>query len=228
VSLSIIIPVLNEAENIPALLDSLQPLRRRGAEVVVVDGGSSDDTADLARAGADQVLLSAPGRARQMNAGAAAARGEILCFLHADSRLPEGADGLMINGLSHSRRSWGRFDVTISGTHPLLRVIACTMNWRSRLTGIATGDQGLFVTRSLFEAAGHFPDIALMEDIALSRQLKIYGAPLCIAHRLTTSGRRWEKHGVWRTMLLMWRLRLAYWLGADPDKLVLRYVRHKP
>ena len=102
------------------------------------------------------------------------------------------------------------------------------MNWRSRLTGIATGDQGLFVTRSLFEAAGHFPDIALMEDIALSRQLKIYGAPLCIAHRLTTSGRRWEKHGVWRTMLLMWRLRLAYWLGADPDKLVLRYVRHKP
>ena len=227
-SLSIIIPVLNEAENIPALLDSLQPLRRRGAEVVVVDGGSSDDTADLARAGADQVLLSAPGRARQMNAGAAAARGEILCFLHADSRLPEGADGLMINGLSHSRRSWGRFDVTISGTHPLLRVIACMMNWRSRLTGIATGDQGLFVTRSLFEAAGHFPDIALMEDIALSRQLKIYGAPLCIAHRLTTSGRRWEKHGVWRTMLLMWRLRLAYWLGADPDKLVLRYVRHKP
>jgi rSAM/selenodomain-associated transferase 2 len=228
VSLSIIIPVLNEAESIPALLDSLQPLRRRGAEVVVVDGGSSDDTADLARAGADQVLLSAPGRARQMNAGAAAARGEILCFLHADSRLPEGADGLMINGLSHSRRSWGRFDVTISGTHPLLRVIACMMNWRSRLTGIATGDQGLFVTRSLFEAAGHFPDIALMEDIALSRQLKIYGAPLCIAHRLTTSGRRWEKHGVWRTMLLMWRLRLAYWLGADPDKLVLRYVRHKP
>ena len=227
-SLSIIIPVLNEAESIPALLDSLQPLRRRGAEVVVVDGGSSDDTADLARAGADQVLLSAPGRARQMNAGAAAARGEILCFLHADSRLPEGADGLMINGLSHSRRSWGRFDVTISGTHPLLRVIACMMNWRSRLTGIATGDQGLFVTRSLFEAAGHFPDIALMEDIALSRQLKIYGAPLCIAHRLTTSGRRWEKHGVWRTMLLMWRLRLAYWLGADPDKLVLRYVRHKP
>jgi len=228
VSLSIIIPVLNEAESIPALLDSLQPLRRRGAQVVVVDGGSSDDTADLARAGADQVLLSAPGRARQMNAGAAAARGEILCFLHADSRLPEGADGLMINGLSHSRRSWGRFDVTISGTHPLLRVIACMMNWRSRLTGIATGDQGLFVTRSLFEAAGHFPDIALMEDIALSRQLKIYGAPLCIAHRLTTSGRRWEKHGVWRTMLLMWRLRLAYWLGADPDKLVLRYVRHKP
>jgi rSAM/selenodomain-associated transferase 2 len=228
VSLSIIIPVLNEAESIPALLDSLQPLRRRGAEVVVVDGGSSDDTADLARAGADQVLLSAPGRARQMNAGAAAARGEILCFLHADSRLPEGADGLMINGLSHSRRSWGRFDVTISGTHPLLRVIACMMNWRSRLTGIATGDQGLFVTRSLFEAAGHFPDIALMEDIALSRQLKIYGAPLCIVHRLTTSGRRWEKHGVWRTMLLMWRLRLAYWLGADPDKLVLRYVRHKP
>jgi rSAM/selenodomain-associated transferase 2 len=162
-----------------------------------------------------------------MNAGAAAARGEILCFLHADSRLPEGADGLMIDGLARSRRSWGRFDVRIDGMHPLLRVIARMMNWRSRLTGIATGDQGLFITRSLFEAAGRFPEIALMEDIALARRLKRYGPPLCIAHRLTTSGRRWEQHGVWRTMLLMWRLRLAYWLGADPDKLALQYVRQK-
>jgi len=227
VSLSIIIPVLNEAGNVPALLDSLQPLRRRGAEIIVVDGGSTDATANLARDRADQVIASPAGRARQMNAGAAAARGEILCFLHADSRLPEGADGLMIDGLARSRRSWGRFDVRIDGMHPLLRVIARMMNWRSRLTGIATGDQGLFITRSLFEAAGRFPEIALMEDIALARRLKRYGPPLCIAHRLTTSGRRWEQHGVWRTMLLMWRLRLAYWLGADPDKLALQYVRQK-
>ena len=226
-SLSIIIPALNEAEKIPALLDSLQPLRQRGVEVVIADGDSTDNTAALARNRADRIITSPPGRARQMNAGAAVANGEILCFLHADTRLPENADGLIIDGLTRSRRSWGRFDVSITGSHPLLRLIAHMMNWRSRLTGIATGDQCLFVTRSLFEAAGHFPEIALMEDIAFSRQLKIYGAPLCITHRLTTSGRRWEKHGVWRTMVLMWRLRLAYWLGADPDKLALQYARHK-
>ena len=227
-SLSIIIPALDEAEHIVATLDSLQPLRRRGVEIIVADGGSRDNTANLARERADQVLTAPAGRARQMNAGAAAARGEILCFVHADSRLPEGADGLIVDGLSRSRRSWGRFDVSIAGTHPMLRVIAQLMNWRSRLTGIATGDQGLFLTRSLFEAAGRFPEIALMEDIALTRQLKRYSPPLCIAHRLMTSGRRWEKHGVWRTMLLMWRLRLAYFFGADPDRLARQYVRHKP
>ncbi len=210
------------------MLDGLLSLRKRGVEVIVADGGSSDGTADLARSRADQVLITPPGRARQMNAGAAAAGGEILCFLHADSHLPEGADGLIVDGLARSRHSWGRFDVSISGKHPMLRVIAWMMNRRSRWTGIATGDQGLFMTRSLFEAAGRFPEIALMEDIALARQLKRYGPPLCIAHRLTTSGRRWEKHGVWRTILLMWRLRLAYFLGADPDRLVQRYARHKP
>jgi rSAM/selenodomain-associated transferase 2 len=227
-SLSIIIPALNEAESIAATLDSLQTLRQRGVEVIVADGGSRDDTIDLARDRADRVFVSPPGRARQMNAGAAAAHGEILCFLHADTRLPEGADGLIVDGLARSRHSWGRFDVAISGKHPMLRVIAWMMNRRSRWTGIATGDQGLFMTRSLFEAAGRFPEIALMEDIALTRQLKRYGLPLCIAHRLTTSGRRWEKHGVWRTILLMWRLRLAYFLGADPDRLAQRYARHKP
>ncbi len=225
-SLSIIIPALNEAGNIPALLASLQPLRQRGAEIVVVDGGSSDHTASLAHDGADRVITSDPGRAKQMNAGAAAANGEILCFLHADSILPDGADGLIINGLSRSQHSWGRFDVRITGNHPMLGVIARLMNVRSRLTGIATGDQGMFVTRSLFEAAGRFPEIALMEDIALSRALKIYGPPLCIGHKLITSGRRWEKHGVWSTILTMWRLRLAYWLGADPDRLAARYARH--
>ena len=146
-SLSIIIPALDEAEHIVATLDSLQPLRRRGVEIIVADGGSSDNTANLARERADQVLTVPAGRARQMNAGAAAARGEILCFVHADSRMPEGADGLIVDGLSRSRRSWGRFDVSIAGTHPMLRVIAQLMNWRSRLTGIATGDQGLFLTR---------------------------------------------------------------------------------
>ncbi len=226
-SLSIIIPCLNEAEGIAGTLETLQPLRHRGVEVIVVDGGSSDGTVAQAAPWADQVLTAARGRAVQMNAGAACAQGEILLFLHADCRPPEEADGLIINGLSRERKSWGRFDVRIDGKHPLLRAIEALMSLRSRLTGIATGDQGLFVTRSLFEAAGRYPEIALMEDIALSRRLKRFGAPLNLRHVIVTSGRRWEKHGVLRTILLMWRLRLYYWLGADPKELALRYAAHK-
>lgn len=220
-------PCLNEGEIIIDALQALQPLRERGCEVIVVDGDSTDGTPALAKHWSDQVLRAPRGRAKQMNAGAAAAKGEILCFMHADTRLPDGADGLMIDGLARSRRSWGRFDVCIAGKHPLLPVVAWMMNHRSRLTGIATGDQAFFVTRSVFEAAGRFPEIALMEDIAFSKQLKIYSAPLCLTHKLTTSGRRWEQQGVWRTILLMWQLRLAYWLGADPDQLALRYARKK-
>jgi rSAM/selenodomain-associated transferase 2 len=223
--LSIIVPCLNEREGIGDALAALAPLRARGAEVIVVDGGSSDGTAERAAPHADCVLSAARGRASQMNAGTARARGEILLFLHADTRLPDAADALIVDGLKRSRRGWGRFDVAISGSNPLLRVVARLMNVRSRLTGIATGDQAIFVTRSLFTAAGGYPDIALMEDIALSKRLKRFGPPLCLRHRLIASGRRWEKHGVVRTILLMWRLRLAYWLGADPRKLAVRYDR---
>lgn len=223
--LSIIIPCLDESEGIAAALQALAPLRRRGTEVIVVDGGSRDDTVARATPHADRVLQASRGRALQMNAGALAARGEILLFLHADGLLPEAADVLVVEGLKRSRRGWGRFDVAISGRHPLLRVVARLMNLRSRLTGIATGDQAIFVTRSLFTAAGGYPEIALMEDIALSRRLKRFGPPLCLNHRLIASGRRWEKHGVLRTIVLMWSLRLAYWLGADPRKLAMRYDR---
>ncbi|MGH8648705.1 MAG: TIGR04283 family arsenosugar biosynthesis glycosyltransferase [Burkholderiales bacterium] len=223
--LSIIVPCLNEADGITAMLGALAPLRARGAEVIVVDGGSSDGTVERAAPHADCVIRAPRGRAAQMNAGAARARGEILLFLHADTLLPESADALIVDGLKRSRRGWGRFDVAISGSHPLLRLVAWLMNARSRLTGIATGDQAIFATRSLFTAAGGYPDIALMEDIALCKRLKRYGAPLCVRHRLIASGRRWEKHGVVRTILLMWRLRLAYWLGADPSKLAVRYDR---
>ena len=221
--LSIIVPCLNEAEGIADALFALAPLRARGAEVIVVDGGSRDGTVERAAAHADCVISAPRGRASQMNAGAARARGEILLFLHADTLLPESADALIVEGLQRLRRGWGRFDVAISGSHPLLRVVAWLMNARSRLTGIATGDQAIFATRSLFTAAGGYPDIALMEDIALCKRLKRFGPPLCLKHRLTASGRRWEKHGVVRTILLMWRLRLAYWLGADPRKLAVRY-----
>ena len=184
-SLSIIIPAFNAAAHIGATLDSLQVLRSRGAEIVVVDGGSSDDTVALARDRTDQVIGVARGYAQQRNAGAAAAHGEILCFLHADARLPENADGLMIDGLSRSRRSWGCFKVRSESAHPLQQVIALLMNCRTRLTGIAGGAQGIFVTRSLFEAAGRFPETARLEDLAFARRLKIYGAPLCINHALT-------------------------------------------
>ena len=221
--LSIIVPCLNEAEGIAGTLSALAPLRSRGAEVIVVDGGSNDGTVERAAPHADCVISAPRGRASQMNAGAARARGEILLFLHADTQLPESADALIVEGLQRLRRGWGRFDVAISGSHPLLRVVASLMNARSRLTGIASGDQAIFATRSLFTAAGGYPDIALMEDIALCKRLKRFGPPLCLRHRLTASGRRWEKHGVVRTILLMWRLRLAYWLGADPRKLAVRY-----
>lgn len=225
--LSIIIPCLNEAEGIAAALAALRPLRERGAEIIVVDGGSSDDTVSRAR-DADQVIIAARGRALQMNAGAARAGGAVLLFLHADCRLPSDADAALIEGLRRSGRRWGRFDVQIDSASPLLRIVARLMNVRSRWTGIATGDQALFVTRTLFDAAGGFPPIALMEDVEMSRRLKRYGRPLCLKHRIRVSPRRWEKHGVLRTILLMWRLRLAYWLGADPCKLALRYANHEP
>ncbi len=223
--LSIIIPCLNEAAGIVAALECLQPLRSRGAEIIVVDGGSDDGSAELAAPHADQVLNAARGRAAQMNAGAAAARGAILLFLHADCVLPAYADHLIVDRLAAGGKCWGRFDVELNGMHPMLRVVACMMNWRSRLTHIATGDQGMFVVREVFAAAGGFPTIPLMEDVALSKILKAHGAPLCLDERISASGRRWERHGMLRTVVMMWRLRLAYFLGANPATLALRYGR---
>ncbi len=219
-------PCLNEAQGIAAALEALAPLRNRGAEIIVADGGSGDDTVELARHHADVVFAAERGRSAQMNAGAARARGDVLLFLHADSVPPENADALICEGLAHSGRNWGRFDVTLVGTHPLLRIVAASMNVRSRLSGIATGDQGIFVRRALFEQVGGYRAIRLMEDIALSTKLKRCGPPLCLRQRIATSGRRWEKHGLVRTVLLMWQLRFAYCMGADPDKLALRYARH--
>ncbi|HET7159778.1 MAG TPA: TIGR04283 family arsenosugar biosynthesis glycosyltransferase [Burkholderiales bacterium] len=225
--LSIIIPCLNEAREIGATLLACRSVCSADTEIIVVDGGSEDGTREIARTMADVVLLAPRGRASQMNAGALRAHGEVLLFLHADSRLPADAETLVLKGLARTHKHWGRFDVAISGSHRLLPVIAALMNVRSRWTRIATGDQGLFVTRTLFESAGRFPDIPLMEDIAFSAKLAKTGAPLCIRQRVTTSGRRWEKHGVWRTILLMWRLRFAYWRGVNPVKLATRYAPHR-
>jgi rSAM/selenodomain-associated transferase 2 len=221
--LSIIIPVLDEAETIASTLSALAPLRARGAEVIVVDGGSRDATCALAAPLADRIIVANRGRGAQMHAGAGLARGDILLFLHADTKLPENADLLIRDGLADGRAVWGRFDVTIAGRHPMFALVAAMMNFRSRMTGIATGDHAVFVTRAAYEKTGGFPDIALMEDIALSKQLKLQSRPCCLSARVVTSARRWETRGILRTILLMWRLRLAYFLGATPTALALRY-----
>lgn len=222
-ALSIIIPVLNEADGLPAALGKLAAAREAGAEILVVDGGSTDATISAALPHCTRVLNAPRGRASQMNAGAAAANGNIFVFLHADTILPAGGLASIIHSLADRRRHWGRFDVAIDGSSPMLRLIALMMNIRSRLTGIATGDQAIFVRRGAFERAGPFPDIPLMEDIALSKKLKRIGRPACLRKKVTTSGRRWEKHGVLRTVAAMWRLRLAYYFGADPKKLARAY-----
>lgn len=221
--LSIIVPVLDEEAGIGPALAALALFRERGAELIVADGGSRDRTVEIARPLADMVVTTPCGRGVQMNAGAAAASGDVLLFLHADTTLPDDADGLILEGLRDSVWKWGRFDIRIDGGGPLLALIGPMMNWRSLATGIATGDQAMFATRTAFAAAGGFPDIALMEDIALSKRLKRISRPLCLAAPAVTSGRRWQKLGVVRTVLLMWRLRLAYWLGAEPASLARRY-----
>ena len=224
--LAIVVPALNEAASIEAALAALAPLRARGAAVIVVDGGSGDGTAARAEPLADRVLTASRGRAAQMNAGAATAEARAagaLLFLHADTRLPEDADRLIADALARSGRCWGRFDVRLDAPGWPLRLIETAINWRSRLSGIATGDQAIFVERGVFLALEGFAPIALMEDIDFCKRAKRISPPLALAARVTTSGRRWERHGVWRTILLMWRLRLAYFFGADPAELARRY-----
>ena len=224
--LSIVIPTLDEAGNIERLLTGLAAMRARGAEIIVADGGSGDGTPALAAPFADKVLTCPRGRAAQMNAGASHAAGDIVLFLHADTELPDQADTLIVEGIAASGRRWGRFDVSIAGKDRLLGMIARMMSWRSRVTSISTGDQAIFVTRALFQQAGGYPDIRLMEDVAFTRTLKRHGKPLALKARVRTSGRRWEKHGALRTIWLMWRLRFAYWRGVHPDDLAIHYVPH--
>jgi rSAM/selenodomain-associated transferase 2 len=221
-ALSIIVPVLNEAPGIEATLGALAPYRQRGAEVIVVDGGSDDGTPAKAQPHASAVLAAARGRARQMNAGAAQAHGNVLLFLHADTQLPPEADRLILASLN-SGACWGRFDVRITGTAPMLRVVAALMNARSRWSGVATGDQAMFVRRDMFERTGGFPDQPLMEDVELSKRLRRLARPACLRAKVATSGRRWETRGVWRTIFLMWRLRWRYWRGESAHHLAEAY-----
>ena len=221
--LSVVVPLLNEAQELPRLLDRLSRLARHGSEVIIADGGSEDGCADAAESAGFTVVRSAKGRGRQMNAGAAQASGDVLLFLHADTQLPDEAPMWIEQQLAHNRAAWGRFDVRISGRHFMLRVVSRLMNLRSRLTGIATGDQAMFLTRGAFDGVGGFPDQPLMEDIELSRRLLALCRPACISRCVTTSGRRWETRGVWRTILLMWRLRWDYWRGVPVQQLADAY-----
>jgi rSAM/selenodomain-associated transferase 2 len=217
-----------EASGVSEALQALAPLRSAGHEVIVVDAGSTDGTARLAAPLCDHLVVSDKGRAVQMNAGAAVARGNVLLFLHADTRLP--SDALeQLARFAGSRQGWGRFNVRLSGQRRLFRVIAWFMNHRSRLTGICTGDQGLFVRRDIFEALKGFRPMPLMEDVEFSRRLRLVSRPWCITSPVTTDSRRWEAQGPWRTVFLMWRLRWRYWRGESPESLAEAYrsdVRH--
>lgn len=221
--LSIVVPVLNEAGSLGETLARLAPLRARGQEVIVVDGGSHDETVAIAEAAADRVVVTRRGRANQMNRGAVVATGRCLVFLHADTRLPEAADETIMAALTLAGAEWGWFDVRLSNPGPAYRLIAHTMNWRARLTRVCTGDQTLFVRRELFERAGGFPEIPLMEDVALAKRLRRLARATRVADPVVTSSRRWEDHGVTRTVLLMWKLRLLYVLGVAPARLAQLY-----
>lgn len=213
--------MLNEAGHLASKLQALQGLRDR-CQLVLVDGGSNDDSPVIAASLVDKVILSPRGRAKQMNAGAEQADADVLLFLHSDTRLPDDAVSLVSQAIAEGFH-WGRFDVAFDNAKPIFKLIAFMMNQRSRLTGIATGDQCLFVTRQAFSAVGGFPQIALMEDIAISSKLKKLGNPCCLKAKVLTSARRWQQHGIFKTILLMWCLRWAYFFGADPDDLAMRY-----
>ena len=226
--ISIVIPVLNEADSISTTLQALQPLRTQGHEVIVVDGGSADGSPALAAPLVDRLMQTTPGRGHQMNVGAAAAEGDVLLFLHADTLLPTNTPDLIAQAFSAGNRVWGRFNIRFSGEGSTLRLLERAMNWRSCSTGIATGDQAMFMTRLAFEQAGRFPEIAMMEDIALSRSLKQLTRPACVRTFVTTSSRRWEHYGLLRMLLLIAGLRLGYFLGVDPELLAARYRRSAP
>lgn len=220
---SIIIPALNEENAIKHLLQQLQVYRQQGHEVIVVDGGSVDQTVPVAESFADKIILSPPGRAVQMNNGANQSHGEILWFLHADTNLNSDSFKTITEAISYSEKVWGRFNIQLSGAHFIFRIIETMMNLRSCLTSIATGDQGIFVKRIAFFQVGGFKEIPLMEDIELSKRLKSLSRCICVKQQLITSSRRWEKNGILKTVLLMWRLRFLYWLGVSEDKLAKQY-----
>lgn len=226
-TISIIVPMLNEAKTLPELLQHLLVFKLQGCEIILVDGGSQDGSVDIAQTAGFNVVKTEAGRAHQMNRGAALASGNLLLFLHADTRLPANAMPLIAeytaNRSDNRNYQWGRFDVFIKGKSPWLKLVAWMMNWRSALSGIATGDQAIFIRRATFLHVGGFPEQPLMEDIELCKRLKRIVAPARIIEPVITSGRRWDERGVWKTIFLMWRLRWRYWRGVPAEKIAAAY-----
>lgn len=234
-TVSIIIPVLNEADNLPHLFANIDSLNPTPQQAILVDGGSNDDSIGIIQSFIKESMLdnyrkvdwqmteSRAGRAQQMNAGAALATGDILLFLHADTQLPTQAIAKVTTAINSSE--WGRFDVQLNSRQPMLRLVSQMINWRSRLSGIATGDQAIFIRQPLFEKVGNYPNQALMEDVELCKQLKGIAKPACLKSKAITSARRWQRHGTWRTIVLMWHLRFDYWRGVSADNIRARYYK---
>jgi rSAM/selenodomain-associated transferase 2 len=218
-SISIVIPVLDDAPALSRLLDDLDAIGAIDAERIVVDGGSADGSYALAQRRADVALRSQRGRARQLIAGITAAQGTWIWMLHADSRVNAAAWRALNDAVAQAGAAWGRFDVHLDDDRPVFRVIERMMNLRSRWSGICTGDQGIFVRRDVLELIDGLPDQPLMEDIELTKRLRRYAKPVCLSVRLRASARRWQQRGVVSTIALMWRLRLQYFFGASPDAL---------
>ncbi len=225
-NVSVIIPVVNEYHALCKLIPELVKTNARHTlDILVCDGGSSDLSCAYIRQWQQhdariRLVECALGRAQQMNAGALQAKYDCMIFLHADTQLPEQWVDLIVG------KAWGRFNVQLSGRHFMFRVIETMMNWRSCLTQVATGDQAIFVSKKLFYKVQAYPDIPLMEDIALSKKLRQHSRMHCIKTPLVTSSRRWEQYGVWRTIALMWRLRFAYFRGVSPQQLAKKYYPH--
>ena len=232
---SIIIPLLNEVDNLPQLIAHITRLQPAPQQVILVDGGSTDGSITVAKhlikdllATTQSVIdwhivVSTAGRARQMNAGAKLATGDVLMFLHADTQLP--IEAISEVQQATTQYSWGRFDVCLDSCHPLLKVVGIMINQRSRLVSIATGDQAIFIKKSVFEQLGGYTEQPLMEDVELCKRLKKIARPACLYSKVTTSARRWQQHGTWRTIFLMWHLRFDYWRGVSPDVLKQRYYK---
>ena len=234
-TISIIIPIRNEADNLPQLFDNINSLKPSPQQVILVDGGSKDDSISITQRYIEELILdnksainwqaveSVAGRAAQMNTGAALATSEVLLFLHADTQLP--IDAISEVAAAIETAEWGRFDVQLDSRQPMLWVVSTMINWRSRLSDIATGDQAIFIKRALFKQIGGYPKQALMEDVELCKRLKGIAKPACLKSKVITSARRWQQHGTWRTIILMWQLRFDYWRGVSTDNIKARYYQ---